>query len=88
MPSWTGPLAHGLETTAAAVGSLDARFSATNCRSAWVRRAAWSGYAEALRGQGAEIDEIDIFGQACGLPLPSRTRQPTVGDDLSQLTEL
>lgn len=87
VPSWTGPLAHELETTAAAVASLDARISATFCQTAWARRAAWSGYAEALCGQGVEIDEIDIFGQACGLPLPSRTRQSTVGDDLSQLTE-
>ena len=71
--------------TTAAVARLDARISASHCASAWTRRAAWSGFGEALRGQGVEIDEIDIFGQACGLPLPSRSLLPTFGDDLAAL---
>lgn len=84
-PAWTHGLAYELETTMAAIARLDARISASHCASAWTRRAAWSGFGEALRGQGVEIDEIDIFGQACGLPLPSRSLLPTFGDDLAAL---
>lgn len=70
---WTSRLASLLERTALAIGRLDARISATPVRAAWEQRAAWSGFTAALRGQGAEIDEIDLFARACGVTVPNRT---------------
>ncbi len=66
---WDGDLPLLLERAAAAIAKLDARMSVTPVRAAWSEQAAWSGYAAARRGQGTEIDEIDIYSAACGVPL-------------------
>lgn len=71
----------GIEDAVAAIGALGGRVSATPVRSAWQRRAAWSGYARAMQLQGAEIDEIDVFSWGCGLALPGRARRITVVDE-------
>ena len=71
-PLWTSRLATLLERTALAIGRLDARISATPVRTAWDERAVWTGATAALRGQGLEVDEIDLFARACGVPLPAR----------------
>src|SRR3546814_2720396 len=51
----------------------------------WQRRATWTGYTTALRVQGAEIDEIDIFGRECAVNLPGRRPMPTHLDDRDAL---
>lgn len=76
-PVWTAKLASALERAAAAIGSLDARVSVSSVASPWQRRASWTGYTMALRAQGAEIDEIDIFGRECTVNLPGRRPIPT-----------
>ncbi len=86
-PIWTTKLVASLERTAAAIGRLDARVSVSSVRSAWQKRASWSGYTTALRGQGAEIDEIDIFGRECGVSLPDRPSIPTNLYDPQELTD-
>lgn len=80
-PVWTAKLASALERAAASIGRLDARVSVSSVASPWQRRASWTGYATALRAQGAEIDEIDIFGRECTIKLPGRPRIPTNLDD-------
>ena len=80
-PIWTSKLVARLERTAAAIGRLDARVSASPAAAPWHRRASWTGYTTALRAQGAEIDEIDIFGRECAVNLPGRPAMPTHLDD-------
>ena len=46
-------------------------------------RACWSGYWRALRLQGAEVDEIDIFSWGCGVAVPDRPPRSTVIDDFA-----
>ncbi|MDO6414318.1 hypothetical protein Q4F19_07980 [Sphingomonas sp. BIUV-7] len=84
-PDWTPKLATTLERAAGAIARLDARLSVTSVRSPWALRASWSGFAAALRLQGAEIDEIDIFGRACGVSLPARPSIRTTFDELDDL---
>jgi hypothetical protein len=69
------------EDAAIAIGELGGRVSASSVRSAWQRRAAWSGYARAMQLQGAEIDEVDLFSWGCGLSLPGRARRVTLVDE-------
>ena len=80
-PIWTSRLAARLERAAAAIGRLDARVSTSPTAAPWQRRATWTGYTTALRVQGAEIDEIDIFGRECAVNLPGRRPMPTNLDD-------
>jgi hypothetical protein len=75
-----------LEEAARLVGRLDGRISGTSVRQAWTIRASWAGYAEALRLQGAEIDDIDIFAWSCGVALPRRPRRTSHLDELSGFT--
>lgn len=86
-PVWTPKLASALERAAASIGRLDARVSASSVALSWRRRASWTGYTTALRAQGAEIDEIDIFGRECAVDLPGRPRMPTHLDDRDALLE-
>ena len=71
-PSWTADLASLLAEAALAIGRLDARVCASPLANIWRHRAKWLGIAKALQGQGVEIDEIDIFGRECEVPLPHR----------------
>lgn len=84
-PEWTPALAALLERASLAVGRLDARISASPMRKAWLERATWSGFAEARRAQGAEIDEIDVFALASGASLPKRSRLAFADDELASL---
>ena len=84
-PDWSASLASALEQAALAIGRLDTRISTTSVSSAWQLRACWSGYAAALRAQGVEIDEIDIFGREYDLPLPGRRPVATLYNELSGL---
>lgn len=68
-----------------AIGRLDARISVTPVRKMWLDRASWTGFAEARRGQGAEVDEIDIFALACGASLPGRRSIAFAADELTAL---
>lgn len=70
-----------IEEAALAIARLDGRISASPVAAAWRARAAWSGYARALRLQGVEIDEIDVFSWACGVPFPDRPRRTSHLDD-------
>jgi len=63
-----------------AISRLDARFSVSSVASAWTRRAAWSGFGQALCLQSAEIDEIDVFSWGCGLQIPGRPLRSTTID--------
>ena len=71
-PQWTPRLALLIERAALAIGRLDARISVTPVRAASEQRAAWAGFTAALRGQGAEVDEIDLFARVCGVAIPGR----------------
>ncbi|SEJ80198.1 hypothetical protein SAMN05518849_1144 [Sphingobium sp. AP50] len=84
-PNWTGKLARALEQSASAIARLDARVSVSPVAKAWFERASWTGYASALRGQSVEIEEIDIFGQSCGVSIPGRQAPATRGYDASGL---
>ena len=84
-PLWTGQLAGLLEQASLAVGRLDARVSATPVARAWFERASWTGFAEARRGQGGEIDEIDIFALACDAPMPGRAPLAFAADEAEAL---
>ncbi len=84
-PVWNSKLVAILERAAAAIGRLDARVSVSAVAAPWQRRASWTGYATALRAQGAEIDEIDIFGRECSVNLPGRPAIPTHLDDRDAL---
>lgn len=80
-PVWNAKLASALERAAASIGRLDARVSVSSVASPWQRRASWTGYTTALRAQGVEIDEIDIFGRECSVNLPGRRPIPTNLDE-------
>lgn len=82
---WTAELASLLEEAALAIGRLDARFSASPAQLAWTERASWAGFAAARQGQGAELDEIDIFALACRIPLPRRRPLPFAEDEAQAL---
>lgn len=71
-PAWTTKLAGLLENASLAMGRLDARVSASSAQTAWLEQASWTGFAEARRAQGAEVEEIDIFALANGVSLPGR----------------
>ena len=72
-----------LEETARAIAHLDGRICASFVRRPWVIRAAWSGFAEAMRLQGAEIDDIDVYSWGCGVPLPHRARRTSHLDEFA-----
>jgi hypothetical protein len=76
-----------LERAAASIGRLDARVSVSPVAAPWSLRASWTGYATALKGQSAEIDEIDIFGRESGINLPGRPAMPTHADDPGALID-
>ncbi len=80
-PVWTSKLVSALERAAASIGRLDARVSVSPAAAPWSLRASWTGYTAALRGQSAEIDEIDIFSRESGVKLPGRPAMPTHVDD-------
>lgn len=84
-PHWDNHLVQLLVDTTVAIARLDERFSASFIASPWTQRASWSGYARALEAQGMEVEEIDIFGRECGVPLPFRAPIATVGDPLAAL---
>lgn len=77
----TSKLVSALERAAASIGRLDARVSVSPAAAQWSLRASWTGYATALKGQSAEIDEIDIFSRESGVKLPGRPAMPTHVDD-------
>lgn len=85
--AWTAELATVLEAASLAIGRLDARISASPVRAAWAERASWAGFAAARQGQGAELDEIDIFALACGLPLPQRRPLAFAEDEAKALAD-
>lgn len=76
-------LARPCEAATAAIARLDARISASFVARPWYLRACWSGYWRALRLQGAEIDEIDVFSWGCGVDIPDRQPRATVIDDFA-----
>lgn len=80
-PEWTPKLATVLERAAAAIARLDARISVSPVATPWQQRAVWTGYTTALQAQGAEVDEIDIFGRECAVTLPGRSKMPSHLDD-------
>lgn len=85
--AWASELAALLEATSLAIGRLDARICASPVRAAWAERASWAGFAAARQGQGAELDEIDIFALACGLPLPQRRPLAFAEDEAKALAD-
>ena len=84
-PVWTSKIVTALERAAASIGRLDTRVFASPVAAAWSLRASWTGYATALRGQSAEIDELDIYSRECGVKLPGRSAMPTHLDDPGDL---
>lgn len=70
---------------ARAVASLDARVSVSSEANAWRERASWTGYAAALQGQGAELDENDIVARSCGIVVPGRAVPPSHYDNPNHL---
>lgn len=83
LPALPAETACALEAAAGAIGRLDARICASPAAPAWRLRAAWSGYAAALRGQRVEIDDIDVFCWGCGIDLPQRARRLSLVDDFA-----
>lgn len=71
-PEYSPRLATSLAACASAISRLDARILVSSVAPAWRRRAAWAGYANALRLQSVEIDEIDVFSWGCELKIPGR----------------
>lgn len=69
---WTADLVGALVETSSVIARLDARISASSLAPAWSLRATWTGYAQALRLQQVEVDEIDIISWQCGVRLPRR----------------
>lgn len=63
------------------IARLDGRISGSFVRQPWAVRAGWSGFAAALRLQGGEVDDIDIFSWGCGVPIPHRPRRTSHLDD-------
>lgn len=79
-PDYTPKMVAAMASCSAAIARLDVRISVSSVASAWVRRAAWSGYTRALQLQSAEIDEIDVFSWGCGLQIPGRPLRSTTVD--------
>jgi len=77
----TPSIVSAVETAAAAIARLDARFSVSSVAAPWSRRAAWTGYTRALQLQGAEIDEIDVLSWACDLPIAGRRPRISATDE-------
>lgn len=71
-PDYTPKVVAAIAACASAISRLDARILVSSVAPAWRRRAAWAGYAHALRLQSIEIDEIDVFSWGCGLRIPGR----------------
>lgn len=82
-PDYTPTTVSVIASCSAMVSALDARVSCSPVASAWCLRSAWSGYAQALRLQGVEIDEIDAFLWGCGLRLPDRPFRTTHLDEFA-----
>lgn len=78
---FTPPLVIAAEDALLVICELGGRISASSVRAAWQRRAAWTGYARALQLQGGEIDEIDMFSWASGVPLSARPTRRTHDDE-------
>jgi hypothetical protein len=76
-------LAVAAEDAVSAISTLSGRISVSSVRGAWQRRAAWQGYARAMQLQGSEIDDVDVFGWGCGLPLPGRPKRITLVDEFA-----
>lgn len=89
-PSDIGPLAETtdylIERASVSIGRLDALVSASFASPAWTLRASWTGYARALRLQGVEIDDIDVFSWGSGVPVPGRPRFQTIIDHFAAFT--
>ena len=77
--AWTAELAGLLGEAMAAIGRLDARISASSIAQPWRNRMVWKGYSTALQLQRYEIDEIDVFSQATGVPIAGRPSVATAG---------
>jgi hypothetical protein len=86
-PSYTAKITATIATCSAAIARLDTRFSVSSVSSAWLTRAAWSGYARALQLQSVEIDEIDVFSWGCGLQIPGRPHRATTIDPFDHFDE-
>ncbi|MEG3162864.1 hypothetical protein U1763_20375 [Sphingomonas sp. LB2R24] len=69
-----------IERASVSIGRLDALVSASFVARAWTLRASWTGYARALRLQGVEIDDIDVFSWGSGVIVPGRPRFQTTID--------
>jgi hypothetical protein len=72
-----------IERASVSIGRLDALVSASSVARAWSLRASWTGYARALRLQGVEIDDIDVFSWGSGVIVPGRPRFQTTIDYFS-----
>lgn len=79
-PDYSPKMIAAIASCTAAISRLDARICVSLVASAWTRRAAWSGYTQALQLQSAEIDEIDVFSWGCGLQIPGRPLRSTTLD--------
>lgn len=86
-PRWSDNLVRALVEASAQIARLDERISASLLASSWRLRASWIGYAEAIAAEGNEIEEIDIFGQQCGVSLPFRATMATTADPLASLPD-
>lgn len=86
-PDYTPKMVAAIATCSAAIARLDARIIASPVAKPWTMRAAWSGYAAALRLQSAEVEEIDVFSWGCGLQIPGRARLPSHLDLFGRFTE-
>lgn len=74
------PIDYLIERASVAIGRLDALVSGSSVASAWQLRAAWTGYARALRLQGVEVDDVDVFSWGSGVVVPGRPRLHTIVD--------
>jgi len=84
-PAWTAKLAQRIERASASIARLDARVAVSPVANAWRQRSVWTGYAASLRGQSAEIEEIDIFARECGVSIPGRISPPSISEDAGDL---
>lgn len=78
--SYTPQMSAAIARSTAAIARLDARISESPAAPAWQRRAMWSGYAEALRLQGHEIDENGVFSHLYEVRIGDRPLRTTVID--------
>ncbi len=85
-PAWTAKLAQRIERASASISRLDARVAVSPVANAWRQRSVWTGYAASLRGQSAEIEEIDIFARECGVSIPGRISPPSISEDAGDLS--